>query len=74
MAGKYEGTHNDRWLKILIALIITLFVAGFGYLEKTKVSKEVYEVHNKYQNKQLNEIKGSLRRIEDRLGTVPEGK
>jgi len=63
---------NDKmmWLKVLIGLIISLLIVGAGaganQLDK-KVNKEVFELHETYQDTQFADIKDSLKRIEEKL-------
>jgi hypothetical protein len=62
--------EKNLWLKVLIGFIISIMtlalVMGASQLDK-KVNKEVFELHETYQNEQFTDIKDSLDRIEEKL-------
>ena len=64
------ANEKSLWLKVLIGFIFTLMLlmvtAGATQLDK-KVDKEVFKLHETYQDKQFKDIKNSLNRIEDKL-------
>jgi hypothetical protein len=59
--------EKSLWLKVLIGFIMSMIVllagAGSKQLDK-KVGKDVFELHQEYQNEQFADIKKSLDRIE----------
>ena len=61
------NSKDALWLKVLIGLIITLLVGGFGVMESKKVDKAVFKQHETYQTQQYSEIKQSLLRIEEKM-------
>jgi hypothetical protein len=65
--------NKDMWLKVLMTVLIALVVGSFtvGFdgrnkLDDKKVDKEVFDMHQEYQNSQFKDIKDSLKRIEDK--------
>ncbi len=65
---------KDVWLRVLIGfivtamcLLVTAVFAGYNKLDDSKVEKEVFSQHEKYQSEQFTEIKDSLKRIEGKL-------
>jgi len=62
MTEKQNG-RNDLWLKVLIGLIITLFVVGFGFIEARKLDKAVFEMHRQNVTKQLDRIETKIDKI-----------
>ena len=62
MTEKQNG-RNDLWLKVLIGLIITLFVAGFGFIEARKLDKGVFDIHRQNVTKQLDRIETKIDKI-----------
>jgi hypothetical protein len=54
---------KEMWLKVLLGLMITMMLLGAKVIDG-KVSKEVFNQHQEYQNTQFDDIKASLKRIE----------
>jgi len=51
---------NNMWLKVLIGFMITLLLAGAA----TKLDKDTFNRHEKYQSEQFDDVKAYLIRIE----------
>jgi len=64
---KERNSRSDLWIKMLMGLIIALFLAGFGYLEKKKVDTNVFSLNRENQQQQFKRIEQTMIRIERKI-------
>jgi len=54
---------NDMWLKVLIGFLIMSILAIAG----SKLDKDTFNRHERYERQQFDDIKSQLDRIENKL-------
>lgn len=57
---------EHMWLKVLIGFVLALIILLFGFTA-SKLDKDTFDRHEKYQDSQFKDIKDSLKRIEDKI-------
>lgn len=65
-----DNGNNNRWLKVLIGVIITILVAGFGFFEVRKLDSAVFDIHKDAELRRYEDIKDSLKRIETKVDAL----